>query len=91
ILGAPEVLLAAPEHDAARGHAHALAAAGMRTMVLSHAPHLLLADEGGADEKPRAAQVLPPGHEPQLLLTFSEQVRSDARQTLEYFREQGVD
>ena len=91
ILGAPEVLLAAPEHDAARGHAHALAAAGMRTMVLSHAPHLVLADEGGADEKPRAAQVLPTDHEPQLLLTFSEQVRSDARQTLEYFREQGVD
>ncbi|WP_249494289.1 HAD-IC family P-type ATPase [Kocuria rhizophila] len=91
ILGAPEVLLAAPEHDAARGRAHALAAAGMRTMVLSHAPHLVLADEGGTDEKPRAAQVLPTDHEPQLLLTFSEQVRSDARQTLEYFREQGVD
>ncbi|KMK73304.1 ATPase, partial [Kocuria rhizophila] len=91
ILGAPEVLLAAPEHDAARGHAHALAAGGMRTMVLSHAPHLVLADEGGVDEKPRAAQVLPAEHEPQLLLTFSEQVRSDARQTLEYFREQGVD
>lgn len=91
ILGAPEVLLAAPEHDAARGHAHALAAAGMRTMVLSHAPHLVLADGGVADEKPRAAQVLPVEHEPQLLLTFSEQVRSDARQTLEYFREQGVD
>lgn len=90
ILGAPEVLLAGEERAAARGHAQDLAAAGMRTMVLSHAPHLVMADTGPG-EKPRAAQTLPEDLEPQLLLTFSEQVRSDARRTLQYFRDQGID
>ncbi|RKQ33632.1 HAD-IC family P-type ATPase [Kocuria tytonis] len=91
LLGAPEALLAAPEHRAARERAQRLAAAGMRTMVLSHAPHLVL--QGGTEEggQARAAQQLPADLEPQLLLTFCEQVRSDARETLAYFVEQGID
>lgn len=90
ILGAPEVLLADAAHREAREHAQELAAAGMRTMVLSRAEHLVLA-EPGKDGRRRAAQELPSDVEPQLLLTFREQVRSDARETLAYFTEQGID
>lgn len=90
ILGAPEVQLADAEHREAREHAQDLATAGMRTMVLSRAEHLVLA-EPGKDGRRRAAQELPPDVKPQLLLTFREQVRSDARETLAYFTEQGID
>ncbi|CAL8896651.1 HAD-IC family P-type ATPase [Kocuria varians] len=90
VLGAPEVLLNASEHREAREHAQELAAAGMRTMVLSHAAHLVT-EEGGDGTRKRAAQELPADLEPQLLLTFREQVRSDARETLAYFTEQGID
>ena len=90
ILGAPEVQLADAEHREAREHAQDLATAGMRTMVLSRAEHLDLA-EPGKDGRRRAAQELPPDVKPQLLLTFREQVRSDARETLAYFTEQGID
>ena len=91
ILGAPEVLLGADQHREAREHAQRLAAAGMRTMVLSHAEHLVMEDPRGPRAAPRAAQQLPADQSPQFLITFREQVRSDARETLAYFTEQGVD
>ncbi|WP_240625165.1 HAD-IC family P-type ATPase, partial [Kocuria tytonicola] len=91
ILGAPEVLLGADRHREAREHAQRLAAAGMRTMVLSHAEHLVMEDPSGPRTAPRAAQQLPADQSPQFLITFREQVRSDARETLAYFTEQGVD
>lgn len=91
ILGAPEVLLDQQMHPQARERAQALAAEGNRTMVLSHAPHLVMESPSGNGGRPRAAQQVPPAQEPRLLLTFREQVRPDAQQTLEYFTEQGID
>lgn len=106
ILGAPEMVLApagsatgagqraaADPSDRAGGHpasSHAgvleqageLARAGLRTLLLA-----------GADALPEAgkAATLPTGLRPVALLTFREQPRSDARETLEFFRAEGVE
>lgn len=60
-----------------------LAATGRRTLVLAHAPASLIPAEA-------EAETLPAGIVPVVLLTFREQIRPDAAQTLEYFRQQGV-
>jgi cation-transporting ATPase E len=85
VLGAPELVLAAgaPDTAPALTAAAALASAGLRTLVLAHAPGTLPVDD------PAAAQ-LPAGPVPAVLLTFREKVRPDAARTLAYFREQGV-
>ena len=59
------------------------AATGRRTLVLAHAPASLIPAEA-------EAETLPAGLVPVVLLTFREQIRPDAAQTLEYFRQQGV-
>lgn len=82
ILGAPETLL--PATHAARQIAGELAFSGLRTMVLAHAPALVRQDG-------RVQQVLPVELEPQLFVTFREQVRAEAPTTLAYFRDQGID
>ncbi|GGK92395.1 magnesium-transporting ATPase [Salinibacterium xinjiangense] len=82
ILGAPEFVLAVDETETL-SRAAALAAEGKRTLVLACAPTRLV------EEQPGKAQ-LPPGIRPVVLLTFREQVRPDARQTMRYFHEQGV-
>lgn len=82
VLGAPEVLL--PEGGPARERASELAAAGRRTMVLSRAAHLAAGPNG------RTSEEVPAGQEPVALLTFREQVRADAQETLEYFVAQGI-
>ena len=93
ILGAPEALLAPEALDAlpdagdvrdARAQASELAASGLRTLVLSHAPALTRDAEG------RPVQQLPAAQRPVALVTFREQIRRDARETLEYFAAQGV-
>ena len=56
---------------------------GCRTLVLAMAPTPF--DAAAAD-----AETLPPGLVPVALLTFAEQVRPDAAETLAYFAEQGV-
>jgi cation-transporting ATPase E len=58
-----------------------LAAAGLRTLLLAH-----------GDQLPRAGkpEELPASIRPVALLTFREQPRSDARDTLEFFRNEGV-
>lgn len=90
LLGAPEALLAPSaladpgRYDAARARARELAASGQRTLVLSRARSLVR----GRDGKP--AQELPGDQEPVLLVTFREQVRADARKTLEFFAQQGI-
>lgn len=77
VLGAPEALL--PAGSAERTRAGELAASGLRTMVLAHAPAL---DRG---------KELPTGLVPVCFVTFREQVRAEAPATLTYFREQGID
>jgi cation-transporting ATPase E len=85
LLGAPEIILnpGFPGADNARRTAAELASTGLRTLVLAHTPGTALtrSDEEAA---------LPIAPAPAVLLTFREQVRPDAAQTLSYFRDQGV-
>ncbi|GAA1057903.1 magnesium-transporting ATPase [Agromyces luteolus] len=95
VLGGPEMVFpatdAAGEADAAgepgtdglRARAAELAATGRRTLVLAHSPEELTAERAAAERLPRSLA-------PVVLLTFRENVRGDARETLEYFAEQGV-
>ena len=75
------VRAAAPSHAGVLERAGELAGAGLRTLLLA-----------GADSLPGAgkSETLPAGLRPVALLTFREQPRSDARQTLEFFRAEGV-
>ncbi|GAA1659992.1 magnesium-transporting ATPase [Citricoccus zhacaiensis] len=93
VLGAPEVLLPASGRGLGadrRAHIEALCqettSRGLRTMVLCRSTEPagvgIWFDEGRG---------LPPALEAVALLTFREKVRDDARETLEYFREQDVE
>lgn len=82
ILGAPEMMLPATEQQALN-LAGDLAESGLRTLALAYSEHPAL-------EVTSEGVTLPDDVVPVLLLTFREQVRSDARQTLGYFAEQGV-
>lgn len=83
VLGAPELVLA-PSAESRRAPAldtaAALAATGLRTLVLAHSP-----SAAGT-----VADMLPPDLRPVVLVTFRERIRPDAARTLAYFREQGV-
>ncbi|MDY6051769.1 MAG: HAD-IC family P-type ATPase [Rothia sp. (in: high G+C Gram-positive bacteria)] len=83
LLGAPEALL--PEDSSARELAGGLAEQGLRVLVLAHAPALLREPSG------KVATQIPAGLVPQVLVIFREQVRSEAPETLAYFRGQGID
>jgi len=86
VLGAPEMIFGDAATDPADPLGAAVisrAASGKRTLVLGFAPASLT--PGGAE-----AEHLPEGVRPVVVLTFREQVRPDAAQTLAYFREQGV-
>lgn len=85
LLGAPEIVLrpGTPGADRALEAAASLAATGLRTLVLAHAPGTLLTQGDDVAE-------LPSNPAPAVLLTFREKVRPDAAQTLSYFRDQGV-
>ncbi|WP_300345345.1 HAD-IC family P-type ATPase [Nesterenkonia sp.] len=94
VLSAPEVLrseqvaegVAVPQLLA---HTDAIAAQGLRTMLLSRAPVQQPLD--AAETLPlRRGEQLPAGLQPMALITFKENVRRDAAATLEYFREQDV-
>jgi cation-transporting ATPase E len=83
VLGAPEIVAAddagkGNRPEAARTRAASLADEGLRVLLLSHTDALL------------TGEVLPDGLEPVGLVIMSERVRSDARQTLAYFQQQGV-
>ncbi len=82
VLGAPEIVATEDPADVPAAHARAQAATladeGLRVLLLSHT------------EAPLRGEVLPEGLEPAGLVILSERVRSDAPQTLAYFREQGV-
>uniref|UniRef100_UPI003B3ACA6F HAD-IC family P-type ATPase n=1 Tax=Nakamurella sp. TaxID=1869182 RepID=UPI003B3ACA6F len=76
VFGAPDVLLAAD--DPLRERVAELAATGRRVLLLGRADAELHGQE------------LPPGMRPVALVTLTEQVRPDAEDTLNYFKDQGV-
>ncbi len=79
VLGAPEIVLAGCGPDTAvRGRVDELSGSGQRVLLVAHA------------DAPLEGESLPNGLAPAALLTFEEQVRSDAAQTLRYFEAQGV-
>ena len=81
VLGAPEFVLdSSQSHAVARSESIALAESGLRTLVLAVSTSADITESQ-----------LPKGLVPVAIVTFSEKVRDDARATLEYFREQGVD
>jgi cation-transporting ATPase E len=81
VLGAPEFVLdvSSPAHGGALSEAARIAERGVRTLALA-----------ASTAQPGPAAELPSGLVPVALITFTENVRDDAHQTLEYFREQGV-
>lgn len=81
VFGAPELVLteSTDAHTRALAEAGRLATEGFRTLVLA-----------ASTERVTAEAILPRGLVPVALVTFTENVRDDAKQTLEYFREQGV-
>lgn len=86
VLGAPEMVFGDDATDAASDLGRqvvSLASRGLRTLVLGYAQSEL--SEADAD-----AESLPAGLRPMVVVTFREQVRDDAAQTLAYFRAQGV-
>ncbi|GAA2010631.1 cation-transporting ATPase E [Nakamurella flavida] len=76
VMGAPDVLLA--EDDPIRERVGELATTGRRVLLLSNTDQQLSGTE------------LPGGLVHRALVVLSEQVRPDAKDTLNYFREQGV-
>ncbi|WP_101750645.1 HAD-IC family P-type ATPase [Nesterenkonia massiliensis] len=103
VLGAPEILrspAAAPDVNVARllSHTDAIAAQGLRALVLCWAPLRPAGDpgdlkatvSGSGKSADQAAARLPAQIRPVTLLTFKENVRRDAAETLEFFREQNV-
>lgn len=94
VLGAPEILLdpvvaGGIEAEQLFAHTDAIAAQGLRTMVLARAPLSETVVDGASGPLGRGER-LPNDLYPVALLTFKENVRSDARQTLEYFHSQNV-
>ncbi|SPT52380.1 Probable cation-transporting ATPase F [Actinomyces bovis] len=87
VMGAPEIVLGAClNQQAANTALHAVlefADGGARVVALARSPQCCETPEDGD-------AMLPGGLEPAALVILSEQVRSDAPQTLAYFREQGV-
>lgn len=83
VLGGPDIVLERGAHPALAAQLASLAALGRRTLVLAHAPEPF--DAAGAK-----AEQLPDALVPVVLLTFREQLRTDAAQTLAYFARQGV-
>ncbi|GAA1935359.1 HAD-IC family P-type ATPase [Microbacterium aoyamense] len=86
VLGAPEMVFGDAATDASSPLGRVvteLASTGRRTLVLGRAA-------ASIDEADVEAERLPDGVVPVVVLTFREQVRPDAAQTLAYFAEQGV-
>ncbi len=76
VFGAPDVLLS--EDDPLRTKVSELAATGRRVLLLSRSDAALQGQE------------LPTGMAPEALITLTEQLRPDAAETLQYFKDQGV-
>ncbi|WP_175955579.1 cation-translocating P-type ATPase [Schaalia sp. Marseille-Q2122] len=90
--GAPEILFdaialteGASSVDALRASVAEHAGRGRRVLLLAHSASVPATTEDGGRE-----ETLPADLQPVSLLTFEEDLRPDAAQTLEYFRAQGV-
>lgn len=79
VLGAPEFVLVGSATSDVMARAESLAATGRRTLVLAVSK---VSSHRGDD--------LPGDLIPIALVTFRERIRSDAAQTVDYFRQQGV-
>jgi cation-transporting ATPase E len=114
VLGAPELVLSpgqsagTPQSSVTRetlARAAALAATGLRTLVLAHSPSAsedvtgMLAPgtlapgmlaTGKLPVGPEPVELRPVELSPVVLVTFRERIRPDAQRTLAYFRAQGV-
>jgi cation-transporting ATPase E len=78
-MGAPEILLAhASASPDLRSRVDELAGSGQRVLLVA------------CTAAPLAGEELPAGLDPVAVLTFEEQVRPDAAETMQYFREQEV-
>lgn len=77
ILGAPEMVLPAADHEHLT-RAGSLAATGSRVLVLAHA------------DTPLDGESLPHGLRPAALVQLAERLRPDASETIGYFAAQGV-
>ncbi len=85
VLGAPELVLADGSHPQPLAASEEASGRGLRAVVLAHRePHAVAGDPASDGDFSLAGLV------PVALLVFREKVRSDAHQTLAYFREQGV-
>jgi cation-transporting ATPase E len=85
VLGAPEVMTARVEGGTElRSQIDALTSQGQRVLLFAHGPAGVPLRE--ATGEPR----LPSGLVPLCLLSFQEELRTEARETLEHFRELGV-
>ena len=85
VLGAPEMVVPATSGESPLvAQAQQLASSGLRTLVLAYSASVLVVGEGDDHALPTALRIV-------AVLTFREQVRPDARETLHYFRDQGVD
>jgi len=82
VIGSPEMIMAGPGKVLDR--AADLAAGGYRVLLLARATAPAVAPAG--DGEPR----LPGGIDPVALVTLEEQIRPDAKATLEFFARQGV-
>lgn len=84
VLGAPEMVVPATSGDSPLvERAQELASSGLRTLVLAYSADLLVVSDGDDHHLPTALRLV-------AVLTFRERVRHDAKETLQYFRDQGV-
>ena len=84
IFGAPEFVLATTDTEESRDaltQAGAIAESGLRTLLLAHSYEPV-----GGGEQPE----LPSGLVPVAILSFREEVRTDALETMAFFAKQGV-
>ena len=85
LMGAPEIILAGADGGPnLLTHAQRLSTGGVRVIALARGQQPC---DRGEDGEPR----LPGSRQAAGLLVLSEQIRSDAAETLDYFRAQGVD
>lgn len=84
VLGAPDVVLQRDIDDSLLGEVEWFANRGLRVLALCHSPAEL------SDERVKA-EWLPPDRRGVLILTLRERIRTDAAQTVRYFRDEGVD
>jgi cation-transporting ATPase E len=88
VLGAPEMLRAhlggQPAWDSIVSQVSALAVQGLRVLVVAHYPDPMALDDRGDDSK------LPEGLQPLGLISLSDVLRPETRETLQSFMEAGV-